>query len=66
MTKEVRDLEILGSGKGVGQDRREGGHSNEKKCDVLCGQAAWVAHWEKGGMRVGQDSQERGRGVRVG
>jgi len=29
MTEEVRDLEILGGGKSVGQDNREGEHSNE-------------------------------------
>jgi len=53
MTKEVRDLEILLGGKGVGQDRREGGHTNARKHDVLCGPAAWVAWWGGGGMMVG-------------
>jgi len=52
-TKEEKEKRTIGAQKlshmqwrgkkRVGQDRREGGHSNERKLDVIFGRAAWVA-----------------------
>jgi len=56
------ELGILGGGKGVGQNRREGGHTNERSDDVFCGPAAWAERWG-GGQDKGKVRREgEGRG----